>query len=95
MSVTLDGSVLQLVVFLIDNQRYALPLVSVERVLPMVAATRLPTLPDVALGVINVHGQVIPIVDIRPRLGFPPKRPGAGRHVHFGRRAVPEMYFLG
>ncbi len=81
MSATLERSILQLVVFLIHDQRYALPVLSVDRVLPMVAVTPLPNLPAVALGVINVHGQVIPILDIRHRLGFPPKVYGLETHL--------------
>jgi purine-binding chemotaxis protein CheW len=47
----------------------------------MVAVTPLPKLPAAALGVINVHGQVIPILDIRHRLGFPPKAYGLETHL--------------
>lgn len=67
-----QGSRLQLVVFVIEGQRYALPLHAVERVLPMVAVSPLPKAPAVALGVINVHGHIIPVVDIRLRFGLPP-----------------------
>lgn len=78
---TLDGSILQLVVFLIDGQRYGLPLPSVERVLPMVAVLPLPKLPALALGVINLHGQVIPVLDIRRRFNFPPKDYGPDAYL--------------
>ena len=65
------SSVFQLVSFVIVEQQYALPLSVVERVLPMVAMSPLPQAPPIALGVINLHGQVIPVLDIRRRLGFP------------------------
>jgi purine-binding chemotaxis protein CheW len=68
---TLQSPVLQLVVFSIDRQRYALPLHAVERVLPMVAVSPLPQAPAVVLGVINLHGQVIPVLDLRRRFGLP------------------------
>jgi purine-binding chemotaxis protein CheW len=61
-----------LVVFAIDGQRYALPLDSVERVVPRVAVTPLPDAPAIALGVINLHGAIVPAVDIRQRFGSPP-----------------------
>ncbi len=73
MSVTAEGSALELVVFILDDQRYALRLPAVERVLPMVGVTPLPKAPSIALGMINLHGQVIPVVDIRRRFGLPPR----------------------
>jgi purine-binding chemotaxis protein CheW len=60
-----------LVVFSLDGQRYGLPLPAADRVLPMVAVSRLPGCPDVVLGAINLHGEVIPVLDIRRRLGLP------------------------
>ena len=68
-----QSPVSRLVVFAIDGERYALSLPAVERVLPMVAVSPLPKGPAVALGVINVHGAVIPVLDIRRRFGFPPR----------------------
>lgn len=66
-----QGPALQLVVFGIDGQRYGLPLAEVERVLPMVAVSPLPEAPPVARGVINLHGRVVPVVDIRRRFDHP------------------------
>lgn len=72
---------LRLVVFVIEGQRYALPLSAVERALPMVAVSLLPKAPAVALGVINLHGTAIPVVDIRRRFGFPPRDYGITAHL--------------
>lgn len=55
----------QLLVFIIDGKRYAIRLQAVERVVPAVEITPLPEGPDIVTGVINVHGQVIPIFNIR------------------------------
>ncbi|MBI3629990.1 MAG: purine-binding chemotaxis protein CheW [Candidatus Rokubacteria bacterium] len=64
---------MKLTVFALDDQRYALLLSRVERVLPMLAVSPLPQAPGIALGVINLHGRVIPVVDVRRRLGLPPR----------------------
>lgn len=61
----------QLVVFAVDDQQYALDLVSVERVVRAVEVTHLPQAPETVLGVINFEGQVIPVVNTRKRLGLP------------------------
>lgn len=66
-----QGPTLRLVVFDIEGQRYALLLNNVERVLPMVAVSPLPQAPAVVLGVMTLHGQVIPVLDLRRRFGLP------------------------
>lgn len=79
---TVDESrVLSLVVFILDGQRYALPLGSVEKVLPMVEVSPLPKAPAIALGVINLHGAVVPVLDLRRRLGLPPHAYGPTAHL--------------
>lgn len=78
---TSQGSVLWLVVFTIEGQRYALPLPATERVLPMVAVSPLPKAPEVAIGVINLHGTVLPVLDIRRRFGLPPRDYGPSAHL--------------
>jgi purine-binding chemotaxis protein CheW len=64
-------SLSQLVVFTLDEQRYALRLHSVERIVRVVEITPLPKAPDIVLGVINVQGRVIPVVNIRKRFLLP------------------------
>jgi purine-binding chemotaxis protein CheW len=54
----------------VNGQSYALPLAAVERVLRMVEVTPLPGTPDVVEGVINIQGEVVPVVSIRRRLGL-------------------------
>ena len=78
---------LSLALFVIDTQRYALDLAAVERVLPLVAVTPLPHAPAIALGLINIHGEIIPVVDIRRRFGFPPRGVGLTGHLLIARTA--------
>ncbi len=61
----------QIVVFSIDEQRYALNLPTVERIIRMVKVTPLPKVPDIVLGIINVQGRIIPVINIRKRFGLP------------------------
>ncbi len=63
-----------LVVFTLDKQRYALPLSATDRVVRMVSITPLPKAPDIILGVINFHGTVIPVVNVRRRFGLPERK---------------------
>jgi purine-binding chemotaxis protein CheW len=63
-----------LVVFHLDEQRYALPLSVVERIVHAVEVTPLPRAPDVVLGAINVEGHVLPVLSLRRRLMLPERQ---------------------
>jgi purine-binding chemotaxis protein CheW len=65
----------QYVVFTLDEQHYALYLHAVTRVVRIVEITRLPKAPEIIRGVVNVQGQVIPVVDIRKRFQLPEREP--------------------
>ncbi len=55
----------QLLVFVFDGRPYAVKLQTVERVVSAVEITPLPEGPDIVVGVINVQGQVIPVINVR------------------------------
>ena len=81
----------QVVVLIVDGSRYALPVSSVQRVLPMVATQPVPGAPEPVVGAINLAGQVVPVVDPRRRLGLPVQEYGLDAHllvVRTGRRTL-------
>jgi len=61
----------QLVVFTLDEQRYALRLATVERIVRAVEITQLPRAPEIVLGVVNMQGRVVSVVNIRKRFRLP------------------------
>ena len=61
----------QVVVFTIDGQCLAVLLGIVERVVGVVQITPLSNAPETVLGVINFHGEIIPVMSIRKKLGLP------------------------
>lgn len=61
----------QYVVLTLDEQRYALDISGVERIVRAAEITNLPKAPDIVLGVVNVRGQVIPVVNLRKRFQLP------------------------
>ncbi len=71
----------RLVAFVVDGQRFALALDAVERALPMLAVTPLPGAPPVVAGVVSLHGQVVPVFDLRRRLGCPAREPALTDHL--------------
>ena len=60
----------QIVTFSLDHRLYALPLKSVVRVIHALYISSLPKAPAIICGIINVKGQIIPVVDVRKRFGF-------------------------
>lgn len=63
----------ELVSFQLDDRQFAVPLSSIERIERAVSITPLPKAPDIVLGVINVHGSIVPVFNIRERFRLPPR----------------------
>jgi purine-binding chemotaxis protein CheW len=60
------------VVFKVDGAEYALPAADVLQMESFTAATPVPGAPSHVLGLVQVRGRVIPVVDARVRFGLPP-----------------------
>ncbi len=60
-----------IVAFTLDDQKYGLNLSSVERIVRAVEITPLPDAPCEILGVINVEGRIMPVLNTRKWLGLP------------------------
>jgi purine-binding chemotaxis protein CheW len=69
-----------LVVFMLDSLRLALPLHAVDGVVPAVALTPLPGSPAAVAGAFNLHGEVVPVMDLRPRFLLRPRELGLDAH---------------
>ncbi|NWJ50494.1 MAG: chemotaxis protein CheW [Bacteroidetes bacterium] len=60
----------QVVIFLLNKQRFAIPLNMVEQIIRAVEVTSVPNAPQTICGVINYHGSVIPVYDFHQRIGI-------------------------
>jgi purine-binding chemotaxis protein CheW len=63
----------RLLCFSIGNEECAIPLLSVKEVLALPEVTPVPQTPNYFLGIINLRGQVISIMDLRLKLSIKPK----------------------
>ncbi|MEW5784989.1 MAG: chemotaxis protein CheW [Bacillota bacterium] len=61
----------QLVVCVLEQEEFACKIADVREVLKMVRVTPLPRSLDYVEGVINLRGEVIPVLDLRKRFGLP------------------------
>ncbi|MGF0537408.1 chemotaxis protein CheW [Agrobacterium sp. ES01] len=77
---TLSQGIRELIAFRIGDQEFCVNIMSVREIRGWTPATGIPHAPSYVLGVINLRGAVLPIVDTAKRLGMPPTQPTA-RHV--------------
>ncbi|OFW42833.1 MAG: chemotaxis protein CheW [Acidobacteria bacterium RIFCSPLOWO2_12_FULL_60_22] len=75
---------IQMVVFSLDNQRYALPLAAVERIVRVVEFTSLPKAPPIVLGIVDIGGRIVPVVNVRKRFRLPEKEIELEDHLILG-----------
>lgn len=59
------------IVFCLNELRMALAMTVVERIVHAVYITQIPNAPAIVLGVIDLQGRIIPVVDMRRRFGLP------------------------
>ena len=57
-------------IFNLDERRYAVPLTRVREVIGLTEITPLPKVPRYYLGLINLRGQIISVVDLRLKFGL-------------------------
>jgi purine-binding chemotaxis protein CheW len=62
---------IRLLVFRIDGHRLALRLKEIDRVIRVVELIPLPGAPHVIRGAFSLHGRILPVADLRRRLGLP------------------------
>jgi purine-binding chemotaxis protein CheW len=77
----------QLVVFCLEEQRYALRLCAVEQIVRMVEITPLPKAPEIILGIVNIRGRIVPVFHIRKRFHLSERDIGLSDHLIVARTA--------
>jgi len=75
----------QFLIFTLNEQRYALYLSVVERIVRTVEVIPLPKCPEIVMGIINVGGVIIPVVNIRKRFRLPEREMELSDHLVIAR----------
>ncbi|QQE13594.1 chemotaxis protein CheW [Planctomycetota bacterium] len=65
-----EGELLQLVSFVVGDEEFAVPILSVQEINRMMQITRVPQSPEYVEGVINLRGKIIPVIDLRKRFSM-------------------------
>jgi purine-binding chemotaxis protein CheW len=66
-----SNELLQLVSFKISNEEFGVDILCVQEINRMLQITKMPNTPEFIEGVINLRGRVIPVLDLRIKLGMP------------------------
>ncbi|ABI71060.1 MULTISPECIES: chemotaxis protein CheW [Shewanella] len=66
-----DDLVLQWVIFKLDNETYGINVMQVQEILRYTEIAPVPGAPDYVLGIINLRGNVVTVIDTRSRFGLP------------------------
>jgi purine-binding chemotaxis protein CheW len=61
----------QYVNLLLNDEKYGIDIMDIEEILRMMDITKVPKAPSFVEGIINIRGKVIPIVDLRKKIGIP------------------------
>ena len=66
-----ENSSRQYVTFRLGRELFGVEVTRAKEILSLTPVTRVPQTPQYMLGVINLRGQVVPVIDMRLKLGLP------------------------
>ncbi len=75
LSEVVEDPVIQWVTFRLDGETYGINVMQVQEVLRMTEVAPVPGAPDYVVGIINLRGNVVTVIDTRKRFGLMPKDP--------------------
>jgi len=61
----------QLVIFQLNDQKYALPIQETQEIIRMSNITRVPNTKHYVEGIINLRGSIVPVINLNKRLNLP------------------------
>ncbi|CUU79920.1 purine-binding chemotaxis protein CheW [Campylobacter hyointestinalis subsp. hyointestinalis] len=64
----------QLVGFIVGEEEFAIPILYIKEIIKPIEYTRVPSVPDYVLGVFNLRGSVIPLIDLRIKFNLNPTK---------------------
>jgi purine-binding chemotaxis protein CheW len=74
-------SIRQYVTFTLMGEEYALQIQHVREIIECEPVTAIPSMPAVVRGVMNLRGNVVPVIDLPLKFGLAETRLGAGTYV--------------
>jgi purine-binding chemotaxis protein CheW len=81
----------EVLLFVLEGHRYALSSLDVRELVRAVSLTPLPRAPDVVEGLLNLRGQLLPVLDLRRRFRLPPRPLSPTDHFIIARAGPREV----
>lgn len=75
-----QGRTIEVVVFTLGNEQFAIDLFDVREVVEYTTITKLPNVPPYIKGIMDLRGEITTIIDLRKRLGLSEDRGGASEN---------------
>jgi purine-binding chemotaxis protein CheW len=69
---SVEGEKLQIVSFYLNGEEYAFEVTDAVEVLRPRQVTEVPRTPEFIKGILSVRGEMVPVIDLKKRLGIPP-----------------------
>jgi len=67
----MDRSIEQLVTIRVEDEHFGIPIMQVYEIIAVPKLTRIARAPESIVGVINLRGQIIPVIDLRTLFAMP------------------------
>jgi purine-binding chemotaxis protein CheW len=71
----------QFLTFVCAGEEYGVAILCVQEIKGWEGVTRVPYAPNYLLGVMNLRGVIVPVIDLRTRFGLPPRAPDSSSVV--------------
>ncbi len=65
-------NIVQLVGFIVGEEEFAIPILNIQEIIKPIEYTRVPSVPPYVMGVFNLRGNVIPLIDLRRKFNLHP-----------------------
>ena len=65
----ISEDIVQLVGFVVGEEEFAVPILAIQEIIKPIEWTKVPFTPDYVLGVFNLRGNVLPLIDLRKKFG--------------------------
>lgn len=84
----MEATDLEILLCVISDAHYGIPVGNVQAVYRAVAISAVPGMPQLLEGVIDVRGEVVPVIDVRNRFGLPSRECTLTDHIVIMRAGV-------
>jgi len=71
----------QYLTFMLDEEHFTVDVIHVREILEYMKITKMPDAPPFMIGIINVRGGIVPVIDLRMKFGMPATEPKATTRI--------------